>query len=123
MDWKKSLPMLVSSGIVAAGFIISAFIFSNALLDRPMVGNLSGTLVSANSSTPDLMNTASLLQYLGIYPDTAQESAMQTKLENNISNGVWPGFPYVKINNRMYFSKQAVDEWFFEQGKQALVIN
>ncbi len=134
-DWKNSLPMMLSAIIVAAGFIIAALIFAITIADRPMQGIFNGSISSNSFTYPDLMGIDDLKQYLGIYPtydDNDSESygvnydnidrKLRSDLQNNILNGVWPEFPYVQINDRLYFSKQAVDDWFAEQSKQQLRI-
>lgn len=142
-DWKDSLPLMFCTIIIAVGFIIAALIFANAIADRPMQGNFSGSISSGSFTYPDLMEIDDLRQYLGIYPayeenygesldeNYAQSheenyeeliSKLQSDLESSILNGDWPGFPYVQISDRLYFSKQAVNDWFAEQGKQQLRI-
>lgn len=127
MDTKKTLILLICSVVIAVGFIIGASIFSNALAERPLMGSFSGSLSSSDYSS-DLMNTDVLMGYLGIYPQQdaadydAEMKRLKSELESNITSGAWSQFPYVSISGRLYFSKQAVDEWFLEKGKGQTVI-
>lgn len=135
-DWKNSLPLMICAIIIAVGFIIAALVFANIMADRPMMGNFNGSISSNSYTYPDLMEIDVLQQYLGIYPSHDEydsegygdnydkiDSKLRSDLQNNILNGVWPEFPYVQINDRLYFSKQAVDDWFAEQSKQQLRVN
>jgi hypothetical protein len=126
MDMKKIVILLLCSVVVAVGFIIGASIFSSALAERPLIGSFSGSLSSSDYSS-DIMDTDGLMYYLAIYPEVdtdydAENNSLKSELENNIINDKWPDFPYVNINGRLYFSKQAVDEWFLEKGKAQLEI-
>lgn len=134
-DWKNSLPLMICAIIIAIGLIIAALVFANIMADRPMMGNFNGSISSNSYTYPDLMEIDVLQQYLGIYPSHDEydsegyvdnydkiDSKLRSDLQNDILNGVWPEFPYVQINDRLYFSKQAVDDWFAEQGKQQLRI-
>ena len=131
--------------IIAAGLIVAAIIFANAMADRPMVGSFSGSLSQYASTSNDLMDIEVLRDYLSIYPVDNHEiiyyddegnatddkgnlilsydeqvAALRMELEQNITSGAWPGFPYVKVGDRLYFSKKAVDEWFYTQSKAQL---
>ena len=130
-DWKNSFPFIFCT-IVVVGFIIAILIFANIIADRPMYGNFSGS-ISNGYTYPDLMEIDELKQYLRIYPIRNEndsedyddnydkiDNKLRSDLESNILNGDWPGFPYVQLNDRLYFSKQAVDDWFAEQSKQQL---
>ena len=131
-DWKNSMPLMLCTIIAVVGFIIAALIFANVIADRPMMGNFSDS-ISNGYTYPELMGIDDLKQYMGIFP-TYEESdsesygntydnmndELRSDLQNSILNGDWPGFPYVQINDRLYFSKQAVDDWFAEQSKQQL---
>ncbi len=148
MEWKKSLPMLLGALIIATGLCIAA----NTLANRPMQGSLSGSLVATSGGRyehPDVMDTRSLLDYLMIYPDIKYDveyssgdssgqpaempteyvdpydEAMQnliTAFEADVLSSKLPGFPFVQIDNRMYYSKAAVDQWFADMGTQQLVV-
>lgn len=131
-DWKNSFPFIFCTIVVVVGFIIAILIFANVIADRPMYGNFSGS-ISNGYTYPDLMEIDELKQYLRIYPIRNEndsedyddnydkiDNKLRSDLENNILNGDWPGFPYVQLNDRLYFSKQAVDDWFAEQSKQQL---
>ena len=131
--------------IVAAAIVVGAVIFANAMADRPMVGSFSGSLSQYASSNNDLMDIGVLRDYLSMYPVDADETiyyddagnamddngspvlgydeqvaALRMELQQNITSGAWPGFPYVKVGDRIYFSKKAVDEWFYTQSKAQL---
>lgn len=129
MDTKKTVILLICSVIVAAGIITGAAIFSSALAERPLVGSFSGNLSSSNYSPPDIMGTESLMGYLAIYPQSdvndydAEMGRLKSELESSILSGKLPDFPYVSINGKLYFSRQAVDEWFLEKGKTQLKID
>ncbi|HBG12876.1 MAG: hypothetical protein KZY87_18760 [Lachnospiraceae bacterium] len=125
-DWKNSFPLILC---------IAALIFANVIADRPMQGNFVGSITNSNTY-PDLMGIDDLKQYLGIYPSYDENNSesygdnydnmnneLRSDLENSILKGKWPGFPYVQLNDRLYFSKQAVDDWFAEQSKQQLRVN
>ena len=131
-DWKNSMPLMLCTIIAVVGFIIAVLIFANVIADRPMMGNFSGS-ISNGYTYPDLMEIDELKQYLRIYPIRNEndsedyddnydkiDNKLRSELQNNIINGNWPGFPYVQLNDRLYFSKQAVDDWFAEQSKQQL---
>jgi len=122
-DWKNSFPLILC---------IVTLIFANVIADRPMQGNFIGSITNSNTY-PDLMGIDDLKQYLGIYPSYDENNSesygdnydnmnneLRSDLENSILKGKWPGFPYVQLNDRLYFSKQAVDDWFAEQSKQQL---
>jgi hypothetical protein len=131
-DLKNSFPLMLCTIIAVAGFIIGTLIFANVIAERPMLGNFSGS-ISDSYTYPDLMEIDDLKQYLGIYPTYDEshsegygdnydkmDNELRSDLQNSILNGDWPGFPYVQLNDRLYFSKQAVDDWFAEQSKQQL---
>lgn len=129
MDTKKMVILLICSVIVTLGIITGAAIFSSALAERPLTGSFSGSLTSTDSSL-GIMGTESLMGYLGIFPSPdatgdydAEMGRLKSELENNILSGKWPGFPYVSINGKLYFSRQAVDEWFLEKGKGQLKVD
>ncbi len=148
LAWKGFIPRIISAALIAAGLIVAAGIFAQALVDRPLTGSFSGSLHTGSYPYPDLMGIDSLREYLGIYPtyeeavpedivmvedgqaaeiasvqpddyDRRQE-ALNEELRGKILGGKWPGFPYVELDGRLYFSKQAVDDWFAEQGKKQL---
>lgn len=125
MDNKKVTTLVLCSVIIAIGIIIGAAIYSNALAERPLVGSFSGSLSSSDGSN-DIMDTGGLMSYLAIYPQPsdadydAEISRIKTELQSNILSGKWPDFPYVSLSGRLYFSKQAVDEWFSDMGKTRL---
>jgi len=125
-DWKNSFPLILC---------IVTLIFANVIADRPMQGNFIGSITNSNTY-PDLMEIDDLKQYLGLFPNYDENNSesygdnydkidneLRYDLENSILNGEWPGFPYVQLNDRLYFSKQAVDDWFAEQSKQQLRVN
>ena len=125
-DWKNSFPLILC---------IATLIFANVIADRPMQGNFIGSITNSNTY-PDLMEIDDLKQYLGIFPSFDENNGesygdnydnmnneLRSDLENSILNGKWPGFPYVQLDGRLYFSKQAVDDWFAEQSKQQLRVN
>lgn len=133
-DWKSSLPLIFCTLIAAIGFIIAALIFANVIADRPLIGNFSGS-ISNGYIYPELMGIDDLKQYMGLFPAydesdsesygnnyNIMNSELRSDLQSSILNGDWPGFPYVQLNDRLYFSKQAVDDWFAEQSKQQLHI-
>ncbi|WRS27061.1 hypothetical protein U6B65_12100 [Oscillospiraceae bacterium MB08-C2-2] len=134
IDWKKSLPLLLTGGIVAVGIVIASLIFANVLADRPMTGSFSGSLATGSYSYPELMELETLKDYLGIFPSSdlldrengqsyeQAEAKLLQELESNILSGHWPGFPYVKLDGRVYFSKQAVDQWFLQQAQAQLTV-
>ena len=136
---------IVVSLIIATGFVVAAVIFANAMADRPMVGSFSGSLSQYAAANNDLMDIDVLRDYLSMYPVDAGETiyyddegnamddngspvlgydeqvdALRMELQQNITSGAWPGFPYVKVGDRLYFSKKAVDEWFYTQSKAQL---
>lgn len=134
-EWKNSLPLIFCTIIVVVGILIATLIFANVIADRPMQGNFSGSVSSSSYTYSDLMGIDELKQYMGIYPTydendsesygadyDSMENELRSNLQNSILNGDWPGFPYVQLNDRLYFSKQAVDDWFAEQSKQQLQI-
>lgn len=140
MQQKQQFPMenitkILVSVIIAAGLVIAAVIFSGAVADRPLVGSFSGSLSQYEYAQESaLMDTEMLRMYLSLYPtqemytteydeegneimsgyDLAEET-LRTALEQNITGGAWHGFPYVRLDGRLYFSKQAVDDWFYAQ--------
>lgn len=126
MDLKKNIPLLLCGVIIAVGMIVASSIFANATANRPMVGSFSGSLSSSNIYSNDIMDIYALIQYLRIYPEVGEdydEAKLISDLQDSILSGDWPGFPYVQLDGRLYFSKQAVDDWFAEQGKQQLVVD
>lgn len=128
MDIKKVIILLLCCVIISAGIITGAAIFSSALTERPLVGSFSGNLSSTDYSS-DIIGTESLMAYIGIFPQPeamdydAEISRLKSELESSILSGKWPDFPYVSINGKLYFSKQAVDEWFLEKGRTQLKID
>lgn len=128
---RKSLPFIICSAILAFGIVKAASILS----ERPVMNTFNGTISSGNGSYSELMGINQLMSYLDLYPSmdyTTEEYSMddydktvaqrRSDLQKAILNGDWPAFPYVQLNDQLYFSKEAVDEWFFEQGKQHLVV-
>lgn len=126
--------------IIAIGMIIAANIFSNTIAERPMMGSFSGSFSQSNYSDMELMSIDELRYYLSMFPAESytytnyddngnpisgyglEEIKMSGELQRKITNGTWPGFPYVQLGERLYFSKQAVDDWFYEQGKAQLSV-
>ncbi len=136
MESKRALLPLIGSIIIAAGLIIAAVIFAVAagkVAERPIMGSMSGTLSSGSlypSQSMDLMTSRELQDYLEIRTDVRpymddDENDLRARagMEANITSGKWPGFPYVMLGGKLYFSKSAVDEWFTENAKNQLVID
>ncbi|MGI6005245.1 MAG: hypothetical protein ACOX88_07545 [Christensenellales bacterium] len=127
---KNNRLLLLCSVIIAAALIISASVFARGIAERPLTGSFSGSLLADSSYYYDIMEIDGLMNYLAIYPTSKDEenydnamNQLQTDLQNSIVNGDWPEFPFVQLNGRLYFSRQAVDDWFTQQGKQQLIIN
>ena len=136
----SNVSKLLFAIILATGMIIAASIFSNTIADRPMMGSFSGSISQSAYSDMELMSIDELRYYLSMYPAESytytdydrngnpisgrglEEVKMSGELQRNITSGTWPGFPYVQLGERLYFSKQAVDDWFFEQGKAQLSV-
>lgn len=49
--------------------------------------------------------------------------AYSTEVQASILAGEWGDFPYLQIRGRLYFSKKAIAEWFYENSKQQLTID
>ncbi len=141
---------LLSAALLAAALIAAALIYSGAVSDRPVVGSFSGSLSSGAYAYPEIMDLETLKAYLGIYPaandetdfesqsfGSAQESAaapiglssyddadkrLLDALGDDILSGKWPEFPYVKLGDKLYFSRQAVEQWFRDQAEKRLTI-
>lgn len=122
----SNVSKLLFAIIIAAGMIIAASIFSNTVADRPMMGSFSGSISQSAYSDMELMSIDELRYYLSMYPAESytymEEVKMSNELQSKITSGTWPGFPYVQLGERLYFSKKAVDDWFFEQGKAQLSV-
>ena len=136
---KRMIATLCCGAMLTAGLIISAYLLSN----RPMTGSLSGSFSSSSGAVeyPDVMSIHQLQGYLGIYPSYNEieyfdpeeepqgdapvpawgpdnyEQREQELLDELIANvkSRWADFPYVELSGELYFSKQAVDEWFYTQ--------
>jgi len=135
---------MVSTMILSASFIAAALIFSNAIANRPMTGSFSGSFSPGSYEYPEVMSLDTLKSFLGIYPSEneweeqqdmqtgdqpvsiayfddydAAERRLRDALAEDILSGKWPDFPYVRLGGNLYFSRQAVEQWFREQsGKQ-----
>ena len=131
--WGHAIKILFAL-IIAAGMIIAAHTFSGTVAGRPVIGSFSGSL--SQSSTSEIMDLPALRYYLSLYPSEsygeyggdgssymdydAENAKMLDDLQRDIVSGKWPDFPYVQLGERMYFSKQAVDDWFYAQAKVQL---
>ncbi len=128
MDKAKIIVLLLCSLIIAAGIIIGSAVSATTLAERPLTGSFSGSLSSSGYDF-NITTTDGLMNYLGIFANNAspdyetERNDLLKELEDNIISGKWPDFPYVSINGQLYFSKDAVDEWFSEKGKTRLVID
>lgn len=147
ISFKKSIPLFICVLILSLSILIASIIFSNAILNRPLNASFSGS-ISDGYTTPDIMDIDILMGYLGIYSSAIQTESYETysleekepistneynydemnnrlkeELENNILNGNFPEFPYIKMNGKLYFSKQAVDEWFFTHSKDQISVD
>ncbi len=143
MDFKKgeifsNVSKILFATIIATGMIIAAHIFSNTIAERPVMGNFSGSI--SQSTTQEIMDIEALRYYLSMYPTESYDGTeydskgipisgydfeaakILDDLQRNITDGKWPGFPYVQLGERLYFSKQAVDDWFYAQGKIQLSV-
>ena len=140
---------MVSKLILAAAVIVAALIFSNAVANRPMMGSFSGSFSSGSYEYPEVMDLDVLKSFLGIYPSVnewgeqqdmpagdepalaaysdyfgydAVEKRLRDELAEDILSGKWPDFPYVRLGGKMYFSRQAVVQWFLEQSEKQLSV-
>ena len=140
---------MVPTLILSVSIIAAALIFSNTVGDRPMMGSFSGTFSSGSYEYPEVMSLDTLKSFLGIYPSDneweeqqnvqtgedrasivyyddydydAVERRLRDALAENILSGKWPDFPYVRLGSELYFSRQAVEQWFQEQSKEQLSI-
>ncbi len=142
MDFKQKEIMNIVSKvlfaiIIAAGMIVAAQVFSNTIADRSLIATFNGSLSQSDYNTKEMMDINELRNYLSIYPTQTysseydnngnpisgyefEEIKLRDELARNITSGTWPDFPYVKLGERLYFSKQAVDDWFYAQGKVQL---
>lgn len=118
--------LLVAAVIIATGMIVSAWLFSNAIAQRPIQGSFTGTINSGSVEQAEIMDINGLRYYLGILPEKEDYDATSKQLvetlEEDILSGKWTGFPFVKLKGQLYFSKQAVDQWFFEQSRQRRIM-
>lgn len=144
---KKNIPLLLCSIIVSASFLISAAIFSNAIINRPINASFSGSIYDSYNQS-ELMDIDTLMYYLHISPSYTEEyefydnssdgesystengfnydeenQKLKSELQENILGGKFPDFPYVQLNGNLYFNKAAVEEWFFIQSKNQTVID
>ncbi len=142
MDFKQKEIMNIVSKvlfaiIIAAGMIVAAQVFSNTIADRSLIATFNGSLSQSDYNTKEMMDINELRNYLSIYPTQTysseydnkgnpisgyefEEIKLRDELARSITSGTWPDFPYVKLGERLYFSKQAVDDWFYAQGKVQL---
>ena len=125
------LPVVLCSIIVAISITEAASI----LAERPVQSMFSESISAGNGAESQLMELDELMAYLSLYPDIGETlegdslddyektvEQRRTNLQENILNGTWPAFPYVQLNDRLYFNKKAVNEWFYEQGKQQRIV-
>lgn len=142
MDMKQReiwnmISIVLFAVIIAIGMIVAANVFSNSIAGRPVIASISGSLSQNDYGTRELMDIDELRVYLSMHPTDQyteyyddngksvssyglNEEKIRDGLQRNITSGTWLDFPYVQLGERLYFSKQAVDEWFYTQGKAQL---
>ncbi|MDR0861173.1 MAG: hypothetical protein LBN30_00110 [Oscillospiraceae bacterium] len=146
MDDNNKRAITLTSIVILAAMLVCVILSVtraiNNLAQRPLYGNFSGNVTTGDYEYPEIMDTDALMGYLQIYPsfdneqpteaqgageaaqpmqDTEKDDALdayRAEIESNITSGKWQGFPYVKLDGHLRYSKAAVDEWLTETSKQ-----
>ncbi|GGM19063.1 hypothetical protein GCM10011351_01080 [Paraliobacillus quinghaiensis] len=106
----KQITYLISAVILGVALVISAFIFSNSISGAMSDIN---SLETSTDSTPEVMTTTQLSEYLQINEQSIEYIIKIDGIEKSklTSYDTYRFLPYLEIQGQVRFLKEEIDKW------------